>query len=242
MSTVQGGQGNIVTNGLVLNLDAANPRSYPQPYNGTTWTDLSGNGNDGTLISGSSYSSANGGSIVFDGVDDYVTNVGTTSTFSFIQNTGIFTIDAWVKPNLLGTAMYFLGNNDGTTTSKGFFLGKQATNNFSLSLTSGIGGQSVLGYQISNYYTDTNWVNILITCNGLTAQAYKNGLSFGSVSNTISTLSTGDSTKVLSIGRINNYPISYWNGNIASTRIYNRALSTSEVLQNFNATRARFGI
>ena len=71
MSTVQGGQGNIVTNGLVLNLDAANPRSYPPAYNGTTWFDLSGNSNNGTLTNGPTYNTGSGGSIVFDGVDDY---------------------------------------------------------------------------------------------------------------------------------------------------------------------------
>ena len=59
----------IVTNGLVLHLDAGNPASYPG--SGTTWTDLSGNGNDGTLVNGVGYDSANGGSLVFDGVNDY---------------------------------------------------------------------------------------------------------------------------------------------------------------------------
>ena len=64
------GAGQIVVNGLVLYLDAASPRSYPGT--GTAWTDLSGNGNNGTLTNGPTYSSANGGSIVFDGVNDYV--------------------------------------------------------------------------------------------------------------------------------------------------------------------------
>jgi hypothetical protein len=71
MSTVHGGPGNIVTSGLVLNLDAANPRSYPPPYNGVTWTTLAGS-NNGTLINGPTFNSSNGGSIVFDGVNDYI--------------------------------------------------------------------------------------------------------------------------------------------------------------------------
>jgi hypothetical protein len=66
----------IVQSGLVLNLDAGVSSSYPG--SGTTWTDLSGNGNTGTLTNGPTYNSANGGSLVFDGVDDYV-NVGTPS-------------------------------------------------------------------------------------------------------------------------------------------------------------------
>ena len=60
----------LVMNGLVLALDAANPKSYPG--SGTTWTDLSGRGNTGTLTNGPTYSSANGGSLVFDGTNDYV--------------------------------------------------------------------------------------------------------------------------------------------------------------------------
>ena len=74
MSTVQGGQGNIVTNGLVLNLDAANPRSYPQPYNGTTWQNIApiSSSLTGSLIGGVAYTGSNGGALVFDGVDDYV--------------------------------------------------------------------------------------------------------------------------------------------------------------------------
>ena len=59
----------IVTNGLVLCLDAANSKSYPG--SGTTWTDLSGRGNNGTLVNGVGYNSGNLGSLVFDGVDDY---------------------------------------------------------------------------------------------------------------------------------------------------------------------------
>ena len=70
MSTLQGGPGNIVTNGLVLYLDAANTLSYTSGY--TVWNDLSGNNNNGTLVDGPTFSSGNAGSIVFDGVDDYV--------------------------------------------------------------------------------------------------------------------------------------------------------------------------
>ena len=73
---------NIVTDGLVLCLDAANKRSYPGT--GTTWTDRSANGNNGTLTNGPTFDSANGGSIVFDGTNDYVTttknNLDTLST------------------------------------------------------------------------------------------------------------------------------------------------------------------
>jgi hypothetical protein len=238
MSTLSGGP-NIVINGLVLYLDAANPKSYIS--GSTTWNDISRSGNNGTLINGPTYSSDNGGSIVFDGIDDYVTNIGTTSTFSFIQNTAVFTLNVWVKPSILGTAMYFMGNNDGTTGSKGFYLGKLSNDRLWLAVTYGVSGQFVISYQPSNYFTDTNWVNVTVSSNGSEATAYKNGVQFGSSSSTIINFSTGDSQRTLAVGRVNNLG-SYWNGNIATAQIYNRALSASEVLQNYNAIKSRFGI
>jgi hypothetical protein len=238
MSTLSGGP-NIVINGLVLYLDAANPKSYIS--GSTTWNDISRSGNNGTLINGPTYSSANGGSIVFDGIDDYVTNIGTTSTFSFIQNTAVFTLNVWVKPSILGTAMYFMGNNDGTAGSKGFYFGKLANNRLSLAVTYGVGGQFVMNYQLSNYFTDTNWVNVTASSNGSVATAYKNGVQFGSSSSTIINFSTGDSQRTLAVGRVNNLG-SNWSGNVAITQIYNRALSDSEILQNYNAIKSRFGL
>lgn len=226
---------NIVTNGLAFYVDAGYRLSYPTT--GTTWSDVSGYGRNGTLTNGPSYS---GGSIVFDGVDDYINNIGATSAFTFIQNTAIFTIDVWVKPNLLGTAMYFMGNNDGTTTAKGFYLGKLANNLLWLAITRGVPGQLVLSFQPVNFFTDTNWVNITITCDGTTAIAYKNGTQF-TTTTSISTLSTGNSQKSLALGRINDFNTSYWNGNISITRIYNRPLSQTEITQNFNAQKSRFG-
>ena len=233
--------GNIVKDGLVFDLDAAKRDSYPG--GGTVWRDVSGLQNNGTLTNGPTFDSNNGGSIVFDGVDDYVTDIGLASTFSFIQNIAIFTIDVWVKPNVLGTAMYFMGNNNGSTGSKGFYLGKLSNNNSWIAATLGVGGQTVINYQSTNFYTDTNWVNIAITSNGTNAICYKNGVQFGSQSSNITTLSTGDSARALSVGRINNTTTSdYWNGKVAVSRIYNRPLSSSEVLQNYNALKGRYGL
>ena len=82
--------GGIVTDGLVLNLDAGNPQSYPG--SGTTWTDLSGNGNNGTLLNGVGYDSDNGGSLVFDGSNDYVT------TPLFGDSTTNRTFSVWYNP------------------------------------------------------------------------------------------------------------------------------------------------
>ncbi len=231
----------IVTDGLIFNIDAGFTPSYPT--SGTTWYDLAYSGNNGTLTNGPTYSTDGAGSIVFDEVDDYVTNIGTTSTFSFIQNTGIFTISAWVKLSDLSTARYFMGNNDGTTVSKGFFLGHSATSGrLWLSITYGTSGQFTLNQTKNNFFTDSNWV--LVTCvgNGTNCQFYKNGISFDTPNN-FGTFSTGDSSRVLGVGRFNNTSVSnYWSGNVALTQIYNRALSSTEVLQNYNAQKSRFGL
>lgn len=232
---------NIVTNGLVLYLDAANRQSYVS--GSTVWNDVSNNGNTGTLTNGPTFSSANGGSIVFDGVNDYINNVGTTSTFSFIQNTGIYTLTTWIKPSVLGTAMYFAGNNSGTQAQKGFYCGKEASNNFALVFTDG-SGVANFSHRVNNFFLNTtDWVHVVCVGNSTTSQFYRNGTTFGSVG-TITSLSTGNSSQTLAIGSINdvlayNY---WWSGNIASFQIYNRALSATEVLQNYNATKARFGL
>jgi hypothetical protein len=239
MSTLNGGPGNIVTNGLVLYLDAANYTSYVS--GSTSWYDLTSNNLSGSLVNGPTYSSTNAGSIVFDGVDDYVSSVGGLSTFSFIQNTGIFSINIWIKPTLLGTFMYFIGNNNGSTSGKGFFIGKQNNNSLTLQITRGVGGTFVIIYTLSNFFTDTNWINISISSNGFDTTVYKNGSQYGGSSN-IGILSTGDSTQELNIGRINQYASETWNGNIALAQIYNRALTASEVQQNYNAQKTRFGL
>ena len=97
-----------VTSGLVLCLDAGNTKSYPG--SGTTWTDLSGNGNTGTLTNGPTYSSANGGSFVFDGTDDYASISGSITVSEV-------TFSVWLKRN--GTQVDFTGilNSRGTDAS-----------------------------------------------------------------------------------------------------------------------------
>jgi hypothetical protein len=112
---------NIVTNNLILNFDCSQKNSYPG--SGTSWYDLSGNGNDAILLNGATYSSANGGSIVFDGIDDYCNIATTQMTSNLITITGFIkwvtasskmffgftTYDVWTASNALG---YNTGNGD----------------------------------------------------------------------------------------------------------------------------------
>jgi len=226
MSTVQGGQGNIVTNGLVLNLDAANPRSYPQPYNGTTWTDLSGNGNNGTLVNGPTYSSANGGALVFDGVDDYVT-APSSSNWALGTNGAV---SAWV---------YFTGS---ITANHRLWC----VNNNLFSLDVYLGGGGIIGLhgaQVSttSIFPMNQWVHVMTTYNNGNLAVYFNGVNQPLTGVTSSYNITNSSS--LFIGQYSGGGSYTWRGRISNLNIYqNKPFNPSEVLQNFNATRARFGI
>jgi len=236
MSTIDGGPGNIITNGLVLYLDAANVRSYPTT--GTTWTDLSGNGNNGTLINGPTFNSANGGSIVFDGVNDYCRVNSDNNTFLSSN----FSITQWYRP----------------TTNSGGYRILFETNKYRNNLPGGLG---IAIYQFSSYFRiwRRNGVNsyteLITTSNntiGLnvwkTFTLVRNNGVFNFYIDTIlsSTYSTDNnnySDTEFNIGGDGPPSSSYWFvGNISQTLIYNRALTAQEISQNFNATRARFGI
>jgi hypothetical protein len=225
-----------VTDGLVLSLDAGNTKSYQS--GSTTWFDKSGNNRNGTLTNGPTFSS---GSIVFDGVDDYVDITGSLSTFSFIQNTGIFTVSAWIRlTDLAGGARYFIGNNRNSGTEKGFNIGYSgASGRLRYALTDG--AVSILVVNADNYFLDSSWIFSTLVGNGTNSILYKNGIQF-SVSSNFGTLSTGDSTRALAIGKANDISILEWQGNISQVSIYNRALTAQEVLQNYNATKSRFNL
>ena len=221
----------VVQDGLVLNLDAGKFYSYPK--SGTTWTDLTNNGNTGTLAGGVGYSGLNGGSLSFDGSNDYVffpSNIVSTLTS--------VTISSWFywTDNVAWTRIFDFGIN----TS--FFMlltpknGTTNTPRFSISVSFGIEQQITSPSPIS-----TNvWTNITITLNGTTGIMYLNGTSIKSSSISLTPSSLGNTTNNW-IGR-SQYPDPYYRGNIAQVSIYNRALTAGEIAQNFNATRSRFGI
>ena len=240
----------IVTDGLKLYLDAGNPSSYPGT--GTLWYDISNNGNNGTLTNGPTYNSSNGGSIVFDGSNDFVDNVGGLSSFSFVQNTNIFSVNIWFKITDLTRDNIILGSSI-TTLNKGFYIqfirnlsATYGNYNIFCGVTNG-GGVVSVGATNDNTITNSNWINACYVINNSTSgQWYLNGTPVftsmrGQTGSNIK--STGDSTRTLNIGR-GNYisTIAPLNGNISNVQIYNRALSASEVLQNYNALKGRFGL
>ena len=225
MSTVQGGQGNIVTNGLVLNLDAANPRSYAPPFNGTTWQNIApvSSSLSGSLINGVGYTGSNGGALVFDGVDGYV-NLG---PFSLIQTD--FCISLWVRMTSIKEHYIFsTGYNSGNSIiifDGGIWLNSADSSG----QMPGIPGISL-----------NQIINITVTRTGPTASWYKNGILQSTLSYSGS-IATG-TTYTIGWAIPRNKSTAYLQGNFYLLHIYNRGLNQSEVLQNFNATRARFGV
>ena len=224
--------GGIVTNGLVLALDAAKKDSYPG--SGTLWRDISGNGNNGTLTNGPTFNSGNGGSIVFDGVNDYV-NCGVSNIPLPIN----ITLISWIYQS--------------TTTGYKNIITKEGTTNTDLDygFTTSPNGNLYFWYHNGSYRiheTLTNnisltntWYHVSATFNDTnnTVNLYVNGTQVYNQSETTSMLAHSNSK--LFVGWRNSLTSGQlFNGRISQAQIYNRALSATEVLQNYNATKTRY--
>ena len=208
---------------------------------GTTWTDLSGNGNNGTLTGGPTYSSSNGGSIVFDGSNDYVSGPTFSSVLNY-QTSG--TIECFFKiissPSADFVDIWGFANQS-TTRVIWFESSTIVLDNlrFVWRLSSGS-----LGAIDTNIAPSTNRNINQVVCSyevistDITFRVYINGTFYNS--STVSGSLTNSPSLPLSIG--GNLGIQSFNCNIYNFKIYNRALTAQEISQNFNAMRGRFGI
>ena len=204
----------IVMNGLVLCLDAANTKSYPG--SGTTWTDLSGNGNTGTLVNGVGYNSGNLGSLSFDGVDDYVQFTSTSvQTVCFWGR-----MDASIVNNAALVATSATGDGSLRTSPAGTFRTSPDSNDFHNGYVS-----SLMINGVSNL--SSAGAGLTIPGGRTLFQDYYVG-AIGNARN-ISTISH------TYLGRL-------YKGRVYAVYLYNRQLTQVELSQNFNATRSRYGI
>ena len=217
----------IITDGLLLYLDAANTRSYPGT--GTTWSDLSRGGNNGSLINGPTFNSANGGSIVFDGTNDWV-----NSETQILKNLQEFTINLWFY----------------TSTLTGVLLSEGASSNVGVQFWLGVGVNNTIlqfGDGTNDSFFNSKitlqqnvWVNLCFTVKNKTGTSYINSVYQNAWTNTNNILWAG-TTGTFRLGCRENTSI-FTNSRIAITQLYNRALSASEILQNYNSTKTRFGL
>jgi hypothetical protein len=216
----------IVTEGLVLYLDASNYKSYTS--GSTVWNDMSISSNNGTLTNAPSFNTNNGGSIVFDGVDDYVAFNG-----SIITSTATFIL--WIKRN--GTQTQYDGilfsRSAAGVTGVNFYSSNQLGYHWNANLST---------YQWASGLTipDLSWCMCAVSVSTSSATAYL-GQSSGVTSATNNVSNTSTTLNAIELGR-DKQGGRLFTGNIASAQIYNKALSASEVLQNYNATKARFGL
>lgn len=213
----------IVTNGLVLCLDAGNSKSYPG--SGIAWNDLSGNNNHGTLINGPTYSSSNKGSIVFDGINDSVVtslNIGTSFTWNIWYKTNIVSSSFRNLISIRGPS-YMLMLLNATNNSMGFWASDTLTSGPSLNMDS----ISTNVWYFATFAREGNSIS-----NGY--KAYMNGIFRGSSNTGI----WSSSSPIVLGGRED--VAQFLNGYISQVSIYNRSLSPQEILQNYNAAKGRF--
>lgn len=229
----------IVTNGLVLCLDAGNTKSYPA--SGTDWNDLSGNGNNGTLTNGPTYSSANLGSIVFDGVNDYI-NLTDKNNFTFTD--AKFSLEVFFKyTNKTETDNSIFGKRDyGATQREYNFYVYEPSSTPTLRFI--ISSDLTANWTIVETPTIQKnvWYHAVATSNTGIGNIYLNG-TFSASNNSMNS-STTNGTSPLTLGCAFNSgsPLQFFNGTISLVRIYNRELTAAEVSQNFQTLRGRYGI
>jgi hypothetical protein len=229
----------IVTDGLVFYVDAGNGNSYPG--SGTTWTDLSGS-NNGTLTNGPTYDSANGGSIVFDGANDYAA-MGTATNF---VPTNDMTMDVWIKLDDYDACICMSPNSAGGNEMI-FYIPASTTGTWvykRLSCTFDNSDGASGSWPTSN--TDiplSTWVNVCLVRDGATARFYYNGIADGTGTRGTGTLvyATGQPLYLGTDTDGSSFTTgNFFDGKMSNFKLYNRALSASEVTQNYNALKNRF--
>jgi hypothetical protein len=220
---------NTISYGLVMSLDAAEPISYPG--SGLSWYDLSPFGNTVTLTNGASFSNIGGGSIAFDGTDDYAVAAGSSST----NISDFLTAEVWV----------YYESGDGRILQKDDWNTGAYTRCWEIGGYAGqfriemwhSNGSGTLAY--GNPLTVNGWTHLVMTFDGTNIRLYQNSILISTV-NFPGDIRTDINTPITLGGRWSTSE--YLDGNIGVARIYNRALSASEILQNFNTQKSRFGL
>ena len=220
------GPPSIVRDGLVLAYDAANYRSFVS--GSSVWRDLSASGITGSLTNGPTYDNSNGGSIVFDGVNDTVNFVyDLRSTWSY---------ECWALHNVVN-GFSFLGQGP-TVANQGlhiWFINNGNSIRF---------GMYSNDNDANNLTTETSrWYHYCFTYNHnspYTKQIFRNGIALttGVVGGPNQYVGTG----IVRIGATYSSGGAYANGRFSNVKLYNRVLSASEILQNYNASKGRYGL
>jgi hypothetical protein len=229
---------NIVTDGLILHLDASDKLSYSG--SGTTWKDRSPNGYDSVLINGPSFDSANGGSIQFDGVDDRVDIESSPLLSSHGNNeTSIF---AWVYLDSFVDSPYVYIRIANGGASERIRLGFNSNGKIQVRLSLFTDPLTeTKTFTSTNSLSSSFWKFIGFTYDGSTLKMYKDGSLFyqESLSGSLIDSSSGSSS-ILGVDRDVGGYNQFLDGQISELYCYDRSLTASEILRNYNATKGRF--
>ena len=234
MATTDGPK--IIKDGLVLYLDAGNKKSYPG--SGSNWYDLTTNKNDGTLTGPPVFSAANRGDMIFDGTSDYIDFSSGVVDSSYTA----LTVEVWF--NTLTSDSECLVENGSSYLLNSFYMFKENSTQLTFLVQSGSAYN--VRFCSTTYSTNTWYQFVGVWSAGVSPNIYLNGvLKNGTLQGnaggdgTISTLRNGDAN--LNLGRRPYLTGQYhFEGSIPISRIYNRALSASEILQNYNSQKSRF--
>ena len=219
----------IVTDGLVFNMDAANRACYPRT--GTTATDTVGN-KIGT-ISGATFVSDKQGGFDFDGSDDAIV---TNLVYSLSSTTTEFSCGCWFKAGTQSENTLLVSNYNFTPIPFNLYFKSdgtcQGTSRNSSNTTISVGsGDTYDDNEYHNFYYQRDANNTYYT--------YVDGILKNTGTATLGAIAT---TNAIRIGKLGQYTQGYFDGIINTVQIYNRALSSTEVLHNYNALKSRFGL
>lgn len=224
----------IVTDGLVLYLDAANPKSYLS--GSTTWSDLSGKGNNSTLVNAPTLNSENGGSIVFNRIKQNFSKIS-----SFTSTSQNMSFSLWFNPDELPAStvnqiIYLVA--DGGYTIRFYKNANHSVQNLSWLIYYERTNLTIGAVLPAYTYPINSWTNTVVTFNDTGKyELYVNGI----IQNTTQTVTF--SKWLLPNGDFYiNYPGTGINGKVSQMQVYNRALTAQEILQNYNATKGRFNL
>jgi len=221
---------NIITDGLKIHLDSGLVGSYPTTA--STWYDVSGNNNSGSLVNNPTYTSSYSGSLIFDATNTYVNLPSQTAIFS----NSSFTISLWIYPESIGfddlPGVVFSSVGPGPNyNSKAVFIKLD----FGTALIFGFYNDDLT----TTGWVPNTWQNIACTYNYTTdtSTIYLNGVLKATGSNGPCT-ETGTMTTKIGMW----FDLQFYNGNISLCSVYNRSLSQTEITQNYNAIKGRFGL
>ena len=246
----------IVTDGLVLCLDAGDRMSYPGA--GTTWTDLTANKNNGTFtnMTSSNFNAGNAGSLTFDGSNEHV-NCGPTNDI-IGNNPAAISLSAWFKTDNNSHAFYIASlkrlsnstlvsitiNQAGDVTNNTNFIQNYLGFLYDIGDSGGDtgGGHKWLTVNNSTFYGKWNQITATVDVNAGTL--YLNGVQVKQdTTNTFAGPSRDDPSGDFTIGAFAaSYGSLFANANISQVHVYNRVLSAQEIKQNYKATKGRFGL